>query len=259
MSRDRVTFQGSGRSDEIVAPSAGTSVKQARGLLHTLSQIQIMSQGEKRAGDYDPNMIATVNIIISYSWEGFIITAIPLIFTFLTLPISLSVLNNYLPAFGTYERSLVDNLLVFALSLSPGLLKVLFVAFFVSTFYLGRVTDQLTKYLIHWGMIPTLAIFGILGFFFYQIIYFKVLSVENCHSLARAIGELFSGNKKEMTEASYRVLISLRKSIPLSSFIYVGYCIAEVLILLSAYYFAKIRTKRLKALRLKWLGEENRL
>lgn len=239
------------KGQDVIPTSSGAgALLPARGLLHALSEIQLVSEGEKRAGDYNPEILITLNVRFSFMWEGFYASLIPLLFTFFTLPISIAVFKNWLPAFGQYEHGLFDKFLIFMLSFSPGMLKVLFVAFIISRCFLGECTKTLVHYFVIYSIIPTVLSITLIGFFVYNIIYVYLFTSESIIYLAENIGKLFKSAKATLT--TFSVLYYIRKSIPLASFTYLFYGITEVAILLIAYATAWYNTKKYKETLIYW-------
>lgn len=238
-----------GRGD-VVTPTGQTSILPAKGLVHALSEIQFLSRGEKQAGDYDPEMLLTLTVLYSFLWEGFIATIIPLIFSFFSLPIGLAAVKKLLPAFGTYERSLLDNILVLFVSFSPSALKIFFVAYIISQCYLGKTTKKLLTWFVFYSMIPTLLLVSVIMFFIYQFIYFYVLSEENLYKIFLWLGQNISNIT--VIKTLNLILFSLKATLIECSIFFVLTVVFEVLFLVLAFLYADRKTKKYKQFLMEW-------
>jgi len=227
------------------------SLAPAKGLVHAISEIQFISRSEKYIGDLDPEVMVPLKVSMSFWYEGFYATALPMIFSFFTIPVMMGTLKHNFPAFGSYDLSMLDKILVLFLSVSPGLLKSIFVAFFITRFYLGKVTKTLLNYFVLSSMVPTAIIFSVLGFFFYQVIYLFLLTQENILAVSQELYQVF-GKSFVVYNATYKILSGLKESIPKGSLIYLLYGPAEALIFFAAYWYAEAKTKKIKETFEKW-------
>lgn len=235
----------------VVLDKSSSSLSPAKGLVHALSEIQYISRAERQAGSLDVEIMVPLRISLSFVFEGLYAVLVPMLLSFFTIPIMVAVFTNSLPAFGSNNLSLFDKILVFFLSASPGVLKSLFIAYFISGFYLGRVTKQLLIYFALGSMIPFAVIFSIVGFFIYQFVYLYILVPGNIEKIAVNMYHVFNGSKI-VYQATYKFFLAIRGALPKSSLLFLVYGPFEALILLVSYYWALYKTKRIDYLYRKW-------
>ncbi|MEM1667851.1 MAG: hypothetical protein QXM53_04245 [Thermofilaceae archaeon] len=235
----------------VVLDRSSSSLSPARGLVHALSEIQYISKAERQAGNLDVEIMVPLRISLSFVFEGLYAVAIPMILSFFTIPIMVAVFTNSLPAFGSNNISFFDKVLVFFLSASPGVLKSLFIAYFISGFYLGKVTRQLLVYFVLGSMVPFTIIFSIVGFFVYQFIYLYILVPASIEKIAINMYHVFNQSTL-VYQATYKFFSAIRGALPKSSILFLFYGPLEALILLSSYYWALYRTKKIDYIYTKW-------
>lgn len=240
-----------GKTEQVIPTGAYPSLIPAKGLVHALSEIQFISRGEKQAGDYDPKMLVTLTVLYSFIWEGFYVTLYPMLFSFISIPVAVGILNQWIPAFGTYEHGILDKILILLLSFSPGMLKVMFIAYIIDKCYLGKTTKTIVKWFTLYSIIPTVLSLAILGFFIYQLFYFYILSDQHIQAFMTYLTKNFPKHYGFIQSLNH-IIYAFKYALPKSSIIYLGYAIFETLILLITYFHADYKTKKYRKFLTRW-------
>lgn len=236
-----------GQREGVVVTGRDTpTIGKVKGLFQLLTEIQILSEGEKKAGDYNPEMTAPLTTRASFLYEGFHTALISLIFTFFTLPFVVGVFENYFPAFGKYEHSTFERILLYLLSFSPGMTKILFIAVIISRVYLGKTTKAVVDWFLS-TLIACILGLGIVGIFVYLTIHGYALSEVNLQKIYYWLLDEFRGNKTIALKI-YKVLVGVKLSIFKAILYFAGYILVEVAVIGISYAFALWKTKRRKKL-----------
>lgn len=239
----------SGKDKEVVVSGETPVLGKVKGLFQLLTELQILSEGEKKAGDYNPELVVPYTTRMAFSLEGIHIAFFGILFTYFTLPLVIGAVNQYFPAFGKYEHSLFEKLILYCLSFSIGVTKIIFMSFVISRLYLGRATRVVVDWLVT-SLIAFIIAFGIIGFFLYLVVYGYVLTDRNLVGLYHFLREKFSN--ATFAFQTYRVLYSIKLSLIPAAFYFMGYILLESGLIGIAYLIAYLRTKRRKAIMKKY-------
>lgn len=237
-------MKDSGKNDVVIPTSSGPLITKVKGLFQTLTELQIISEGEKKSGDYNPDVVAPFATRISFTSEGLHTGFHSLIFTFISLPLVIGVLKNYLPAFGKYEHDWFETIILYFLAFSPGTTKVFFTSYVLSQLYLGKTT----RIMINWflgGLITTIAIIGLFGIFGYITLYSVLLGTEN---LEKIYAFCLKQKKLDFLMGVYKVIYGIKMSIPKAALYFGLYAIMEIATITFAYYWASVKTKKRKTI-----------
>jgi len=217
-------------------------ITRVKGLFQTLTELQIISEGEKKSGDYNAEIVTPFATRLSFTTEGAHTGFYSLIFTFFTLPLVIGVLKNYIPAFGKYEHDWFEKLILYSLAFSPGVVKVFFTSYVVSQLYLGRTTRTVLGWFLS-GLIPTIALTGLFGVIIYLIIYSVPLSMANVYKFY-----LYCTYQKgtPFWIGLFKVIYGIKMSIPKAAVYFGAYALLEILTLSLAYFWALRKTKKRK-------------
>jgi len=229
---------------EVIVPTGGPLITKVKGLFQTLTELQIISEGEKKSGDYNPDIVAPFATRLSFTTEGVHTGFHSIIFTYLMLPVVIGVLKNYFPAFGKYEHDFFERLILYFLAFSPGVVKVFFTSYVLSQLYLGRTTKTIVDWFLA-GLIPVIALAGLFGVFLYLTLYSVLLSTQN---LYRLYFYCVYQKGTAFWTGLYKVILGIKMSIPKATLLFSFYVIAEILILVIAYLYAARKTKMRKRL-----------
>ncbi|PMP98087.1 MAG: hypothetical protein C0169_00710 [Thermodesulfobacterium geofontis] len=227
---------------EVVVPGGTPVVGKVKGLFQLLTEIQILSEGEKKSGDYNPEMVVPYTTRIAFSYEGIHTAFSSLILTFLTLPFIVGIFNHYFPAFGKYEHTTFEKFLIYSVAFSPAVVKVLFISFVLAGTYLGRSTKVIVDWFL-WTFIVCLLSFGILGFFIYLAFYGYVLSEGNLAKIA-TLAIKNGGFWKPI----FSVLYGIKQSLFKAGAYFLGYTVIDAFIAIASYFLALYKTTKRKKL-----------
>jgi len=236
-------MQSTGKTETVIS-SSGPLITRVKGLFPLLTELQIISEGEKKAGDYNPEIVTPYSTRISFTTEGMHAVFYTSLFTFLTLPLIIGVLNNYLPAFGKYEHDRIEKLILLALTFSPGAVKLLFTAWIIFGLYLGRTT----KIIVDWfliGVVSTIGLVLIFGTIIYLITYSVFLGLPNMYKL---FVYCVYQHGTPFWIWLFKVIYGIKMSIPKAMIYFWGYGLIEIFVLALAYYYALKKTKKRKEL-----------
>ncbi|MGC9100045.1 MAG: hypothetical protein ACP5HC_02105 [Caldisericum sp.] len=227
---------------EVVVSGDTPVVGKVKGLFQLLTEIQILSEGEKKAGDYNPDMVVPYSVRMSFTHVAFNTALSSLLFTFFSLPFIIGIFNHYFPAFGKYEHTLFEKFLIYSVAFSPAVVKVLFISFVLAGAYLGKATKVIVDWFL-WSFIICLLSFGILGFATYLAFYGYVLSEENLIKIA-----YLAIKKGGIWKIVYSILYGIKHSLLKAGAYFLGYAVIDALVTMASYFFALYKTTKRKKL-----------
>lgn len=242
----------SGRSeDQAVTPggmivSPGSS--QPKGLFHALAEIEQWSVTEMKSGDIDPQVVTTP-VFLSFVSVGWHTSAVTFLASFLSMPFSYGVFKRIFPIFGTSTPSAFDVFFAFFISLSPVLMKSLFVAALLGRCHMGATTRKAVNALVWWGIVFAKWTFCILGFLLYHLAYYKLFTPSIMYRISLYVADIFS----IAADSFYAWIFAFRQTLIASAWILLLAAFLQTLIFMVSYFHSLHRTRITRMWREKWV------
>lgn len=216
-----------------------------KGLLHTLSLIEQFSVAE-RDGEI-PTEVLTTQALALFMLKGFEMSLIGVITTAVLSPIMFAVQEGIIPVFGAYGLTLFDKIFIFILTTSFTFGSSILICMMLGRLYCGNITKKTIHALVSGIVVGSLFI-SFLVMILMHILFFKYLTPEGVVYL---VGQLPS-TLRPSYRFVYWVFQFLDQMIP-SSYFQAAVNIASSLVIVSAIFVGKRRSRKLDKLKKEWL------
>lgn len=216
-----------------------------RGLLHALSEIEQLSVSEKKGSAIPEEAITTANLI-SFFTVGVKIAIINILITMVLSPVMFAARGGLIPVFGTYNPSGFDVVYIFLLTISFSTGVALFMFAILRKVYMEHTTKRVVGSFISGFVSGT--IFGVfISILLVHIVYYSYLTPEGLSHLYWKIPEFIRPGYR-----TYWWFMRFGEAL-IPGVYFQGFVnFFSVLIVLSAYFMARMKTARIKRLNEIW-------
>jgi len=254
-----------GRGGEMLKDSyrptvlGGSDSIKPKTLFHAISEIERWSYTEREAGNL-PESIVTQPVYWSFMAVGWANTFMTSAIMFLTLPLSIGVISEMFPIFGTKTPGLFDKAIALIISIGPSTMTALFLTLLFWNLFMGRATKKAVNSLVIQGIVLPQILFTFFAVFLYLGIAEVILSNKNCWSMAIALSNWsmqFLKNPVPPKEF-LTFFLKAKKIIIKSSFTFMVIALLKVTILLVGYVRACKKTEKFVKLYVKYFPDKDK-
>jgi len=254
-----------GRGGEMIKDSyrptvlGGSDSIKPKTLFHAISEIERWSYTEREAGNL-PESIVTQPVYWSFMAVGGANTFITSMIMFLTLPLSIGVISEVLPIFGTKTPGFFDKVIALIMSVGPSIVTALFITLLFWNLFLGKATKKAVNSLVIQGIVLSQVLFTFFAVFLYLGISEVILSGKNCISMSATLSNWSAQFLKNPIppETFLAFLLKAKKVIVKSSFVFIIIALLKVTILLAGYVRAYRKTKKFIELYIQYFPDKDK-
>jgi len=220
----------------------------AKSLLHALSEIEQLSLAELRGSL--PEEVLPIQPRFTYIDVACKSAAMMTLITFVTAPFSIAVVQKVMPAFGSTNPSIIDQIYVYLFSCAPSIAAAILITSIISKTYTGNVMKRVVN-LFTTSYIITKMVMSILLLLVFYVAATQWITADGVLKVLSYF-DIFFRKNPAAKESSYYFLMEFRQILVPAAIYATIVHLATATIISLGYIRGTMRTREIELLRKEW-------
>jgi hypothetical protein len=220
----------------------------AKSLFHALSEIEQLSAAELRSSLPEGSLPMQPRFtFIDVACKN---AAVMTLFTFLTAPLSIAVVEKIMPAFGNTNPSLIDKIYVYLFSSAPAIAFALLITSVISKTYTGKVTKSIVNRFTS-SYVATKILVSLFMLYLFYVLAASWFTPDNVWGVLSYL-DIFFRKVPQAKEDIYNWLMDFRKILVPAAIYATLVHIGTAALISIGYIRGDMRTRQIELLRKEW-------